>query len=61
MTDERRPEEPPGLVVSEKALERLAALATAPRRRTGTPLTLELVLALLGALLAALSLGAWIF
>lgn len=49
------------LVVGEKALEKLAAFTTAPRRRSGTRLTLELVLALLGVLLGAVGLGALIF
>lgn len=59
----RETEEPGGLrlQVDKESLEQLVALANSPRRRSGTPLTLELVLALLGALLAALGLGAWIF
>jgi len=59
----RKTEEPGGLhfQVDKESLEQLVALAHSPRRRAGTPLNLELVLALLGALLAALGLGAWIF
>lgn len=49
------------LVVGEKALEKLIPFIAVPRRRAGTPLTLELILALLGVLLGTVGLGVLIF